>query len=68
MKDYAVYRVHRDNFDKEILFKDLTREEAMTFKTHLARKIAWWYSMRCHVICYGVGKEINYNGESVRLI
>jgi hypothetical protein len=22
--------VHRDNFDKEILFTDLTREEAMT--------------------------------------
>jgi len=30
MKDYAVYRVHRDNFDKEILFKDLTRDEAMS--------------------------------------
>ena len=30
MKDYAVYRVHRDNHDKEILFRDLTREEAMS--------------------------------------
>jgi len=30
MKDYAVYRVHRDNFEKDILFTDLTREEAMT--------------------------------------
>jgi len=30
MKDYAVYRVHRDNHDKQILFKDLTREEAMS--------------------------------------
>ena len=30
MKDYAVYRVHRDNHDKQILFRDLTREEAMS--------------------------------------
>jgi predicted DCC family thiol-disulfide oxidoreductase YuxK len=30
MKDYAVYRVHRDNHDKEILFRDLTKEEAMS--------------------------------------
>ena len=30
MKDYAVYRVHRDNYEKDILFTDLTREEAMT--------------------------------------
>jgi len=30
MKDYAVYRVHRDNFERDILFTDLTREEAMT--------------------------------------
>jgi|TARA_R110002153_G_scaffold51505_1_gene144856 hypothetical protein len=30
MKDYAVYRVHRDNHDKKILFRDLTREEAMS--------------------------------------
>jgi hypothetical protein len=28
MKNYAVYRVYRDNFDKDILFTDLTREEA----------------------------------------
>ena len=30
MRDYAVYRVHRDSFKKDILFTDLTREEAMT--------------------------------------
>jgi hypothetical protein len=30
MKDYAVYRVHRDNYERDILFTDLTREEAMT--------------------------------------
>ena len=30
MKDYAVYRVHRDNYEKDILFTHLTREEAMT--------------------------------------
>ena len=30
MKDYAVYRVHRDNHDKQILFRDLTKEEAMS--------------------------------------
>ena len=30
MKDYAVYRVYRDNFKKDILFTDLTREEAQT--------------------------------------
>ena len=30
MKDYAVYRVHRDKDDYEMIFKDLTREEAMT--------------------------------------
>ena len=30
MKDYAVYRVHRDSFEKDILFTDLTREEVMT--------------------------------------
>ena len=30
MKDYAVYRVHRDSFKKDILFTGLTREEAMT--------------------------------------
>jgi len=30
MKDYAVYRVHRDNYEKDILFTNLTREEAMT--------------------------------------
>ncbi len=28
MKNYAVYRVYRDNFDKDILFTDLTREQA----------------------------------------
>ena len=30
MKNYAVYRVYRDNFDKDILFHSLTREEAQT--------------------------------------
>ena len=30
MKDYAVYRVHRDNYERDILFTDLTREEAMS--------------------------------------
>ena len=30
MRDYAVYRVHKDTFVKDILFTDLTREEAMT--------------------------------------
>ena len=30
MKDYAVYRVHRDNYERDILFTNLTREEAMT--------------------------------------
>mgnify|MGYP003680410202 CR=1 FL=1 len=30
MKDYAVYRVYRDNFNKDVLFHSLTREEAMT--------------------------------------
>ena len=30
MKDYAVYRVHRENYERDILFTDLTREEAMS--------------------------------------
>ena len=30
MKNYAVYRVYRDNFDKDILFTGLTREQAQT--------------------------------------
>jgi hypothetical protein len=30
MKDYAVYRVYRDSFEKDILFKNLTREQAQT--------------------------------------
>ncbi len=30
MRDYAVYRVYKDNYDKDILFHSLTREEAMT--------------------------------------
>ena len=30
MKNYAVYRVYRDNFDKDILYHSLTREEAQT--------------------------------------
>ena len=30
MKNYAVYRVYRDNFKKDILFHSLTREEAQT--------------------------------------
>ena len=30
MKNYAVYRVYRDNFKKDILFTDLTREQAQT--------------------------------------
>ena len=30
MKNYAVYRVYKDNYDKDILFHSLTREEAMT--------------------------------------
>ena len=30
MKNYAVYRVYRDNFEKDILFTNLTREEAQT--------------------------------------
>ena len=30
MKNYAVYRVYRDNFKKDILFHSLTREQAMT--------------------------------------
>ena len=29
MKDYAVYRLFKDNSDREILYTDLTREEAM---------------------------------------
>ncbi len=28
MKNYAVYRVYRHNFKKDILFTDLTREQA----------------------------------------
>ncbi len=34
MKNYAVYRVYRDNFDKDILFHSLTRKEAMTLVHH----------------------------------
>ena len=30
MKNYAVYRVYRDNFEKDILFTNLTREQAQT--------------------------------------
>ena len=30
MKNYAVYRVYRHNFKKDILFTDLTREQAQT--------------------------------------
>jgi len=30
MKYFAVYRVQRDNYEKDILFTHLTREEAMT--------------------------------------
>ena len=30
MKNYAVYRVYKDNYDKDILFHSLTRKEAMT--------------------------------------
>ena len=30
MSKYVVYRVYRDSYDKDILFADLTREEAMT--------------------------------------
>ena len=30
MKDYAVYRVYKEGYEKDILFTDLTREEAMT--------------------------------------
>ncbi len=30
MKNYAVYRVYRDNYDKDILYHSLTREEAQT--------------------------------------
>ena len=30
MKNYAVYRVYRDNLNKDILFHSLTRKEAMT--------------------------------------
>ena len=29
MKNYAVYRVYRDNFKKDILFHSLTREQAI---------------------------------------
>ena len=29
MKNYAVYRVYRDDFRKDILFHSLTREQAM---------------------------------------
>ena len=30
MKDYAVYRVYKNNHNKEILFRDLTRVEALS--------------------------------------
>ena len=30
MKNYAVYRVYRDDFRKDILFHSLTREQAQT--------------------------------------
>jgi len=30
MNNYAVYRVYRDSFNKDILFHSLTREQAMT--------------------------------------
>ena len=30
MKNYAVYRVYKNSFNKDILFHSLTREQAMT--------------------------------------
>tara|TARA_A100001201_G_scaffold101253_1_gene86944 strand:- start:1630 stop:1851 length:222 start_codon:yes stop_codon:yes gene_type:complete len=31
------------------------------------KRIAWWYSMRCHVRCYGVEKQMNMNKEIYKL-
>ena len=30
MNNYSVYRIYKDNYDKDVLFSDLTRYEAMT--------------------------------------
>lgn len=29
MNNYCVYRIYEDNYDKDVLFSDLTRDEAM---------------------------------------
>lgn len=29
MTSYCVYRIFQDNYDKDVLFSDLTRDEAM---------------------------------------